>query len=110
VSFQHRYANLGLDREEHLRQVLGDDFERYLKRTVSLKVKKEVAEDPARLEQMVMALAEALGAENFASLFEVEQSLTPTKAFTESSCQLPAETRAALNLAGVRQIVALAAK
>jgi hypothetical protein len=28
VSFQHRYAKLALDREEHLRQVLGDDFER----------------------------------------------------------------------------------
>ena len=100
VSFQHRYAKLGLDREEHLRQVLGDDFERYFK----------VAEDPAQFEQMVLALAEALGAENFTSLFEVEQSLTPTKAYTETSCQLPAETRAALNLAGVRQIVALAAK
>jgi hypothetical protein len=110
VSFQHRYAKLGLDREEHLRQVLGDDFERYFKRTVSLKVKKEVAEDPERLDAMVLALAEALGAENFASLFEVEQSLTPTKAYTETSCQLPAQTRAARSLAGVRQIVALAAK
>jgi hypothetical protein len=110
VSFQHRYAKLALDREEHLRQVLGDDFERLFKRTVSLKVKKEVAEDPAQLEQMVIALAEALGADNFASLFEVEQTLTPTKVFTETSCQLPSETRAALNLAGVRQIVAIAAK
>src|SRR5688572_19153786 len=26
VSFQHRYAKLALDREEHLRQVLGEDF------------------------------------------------------------------------------------
>jgi hypothetical protein len=30
--------------------------------------------------------------------------------FTETSCQFPPETRAALNLAGVRQIVAVAAK
>jgi hypothetical protein len=110
VSFQHRYAKMGVDREADLRQLMGDDFDRYFKRIVSLKVKKDVAEDPAQLEQMVLTLAEALGAENFASLFEVEQSLTPTKAYTESNCQLPAETRAALNLAGVRQIVALAAK
>jgi len=110
VSFQHRYAKLALDREEQLRQVLGEDFDRLFKRTVSLKVKKEVAEDPAQLEQMVLSLAEALGADNFASLFEVEQTLTPTKVFTETSCQLPSETRAALNLAGVRQIVAIAAK
>ena len=110
VSFQHRYTKLALDREEHLRQLLGDDYERYFKRAVSLKVKKEVAEDPERLDAMVLAVAEALGAENFASLFEVEQSLAPTKAFTESSCQFPPETRAALSAAGVKQIVAMAAK
>src|SRR5262245_40565764 len=63
VSFQHRYAKMGLDREEHLRTLYGDDFERYFKRTVSLKVKKEVAEDPERLDAMVLALGEALGAE-----------------------------------------------
>jgi hypothetical protein len=110
VSFQHRYTKLALDLEADLRGLLGDDFDRYFKRAVSLKVKKEIAEDPAQLEQMVVALAEALGAENFASYFEVEQSLTPTKAFTETRWQFPAETRAALLLAGVRQIVALAAK
>src|SRR5262245_7720237 len=110
VSFQHRYVKLALDREEHLRQLLGEDFERYFKRAVSLKVKKEVAEDPERLNAMVLALAEALGADNFSSLFEVEQSLTPTKVYTETSWQFPAETRAALNLIGVRQIVVVAAK
>lgn len=110
VSFQHRYTKLALDREEHLRQLLGDDYERYFKRAVSLKVKKEVAEDPERLDVMVLSLAESLGAENFAALFEVEQSLTPTKTFTESNCQLPSETRTALQAAGVKQIVALAAK
>src|SRR6185369_15512565 len=77
VSFQHRYAKLALDREEHFRQLLGGDFERFFKRAVSLKVKKDVAEDPARLEQMVLALAESIGAENFAAIFEVEQSLAP---------------------------------
>ena len=73
-----RYAKIATDREEHLRNLFGNDYERYFKRTLSLKVKKEVAEDPAQLEQLVLALAEALGAENFARLFDVEQSLTPT--------------------------------
>ncbi len=50
VSFQHRYTKLALDREEHLRQLFGEDFERYFKRTVSLKVKKEVAEHSKRLD------------------------------------------------------------
>src|SRR5262245_11507473 len=98
------------DPNDDLRTLLGDDFERYFKRTVSLKVKKEVAEGPERLDAMVLALAEALGAENFGSLFEVEQTLTPTKAYTESNCQFPAATRAQLSLIGVRQIVAIAAK
>src|SRR5207247_1975613 len=88
VSFQHRYGKLPLDREAGLRAAVNDDFDRYFKRSVSLKVKKEVAEDPTRLEQMVLALAKTLGAENFAAMFEVEQSLAPTKVFTESSWQL----------------------
>jgi hypothetical protein len=110
VSFQDRYSKLPIDREEQLRQVLGAGFDSFFKRGVSLKVKKEVAEDPARLEQLVVVLAESIGADNFASLFEVEQSLIPNTAFTETKCQLPPETRAALAAAGVKQIVAMAAK
>ena len=64
VSFQHRYGKLPLDREPGLRAAVNDDFDRYFKRSVSLKVKKEVAEDPTRLEQMLLALAESIGAEN----------------------------------------------
>jgi hypothetical protein len=110
VSFQHRYTKLPVEREAELRQVLGDRYEGFFKRSVSLKIKKEIAEDPTALEQLVVALAESIGADNFASLFEVEQTLIPTKAFTETNCQLPAETRAALAAAGVKQIVAMAAK
>jgi hypothetical protein len=110
LSFQDRYVKLSIDREIELRSLLGADFERYFKRIVNLKVQKTVAEDPAQLDAMVIALAEKLGAENFASLFEVEQSLAPTTAFTETNCQFPQETRAALQAAGVKQIVAFAAK
>ncbi len=56
VSFQHRYTKLAMDREEHLRQLFGEDFERYFKRTVSLKVKKEVAEDPGCLETLLSSV------------------------------------------------------
>src|SRR5262245_31726008 len=66
VSFQHRYAKLGLDREEHLRELLGADYARNSRRTASSKVKKEGAEDRERLDAMVLDLAEAPGAENFA--------------------------------------------
>lgn len=44
------------------------------------------------------------------AMFEVEQSIAPTKAYTETSCQLPPETRAALTAAGIKQVVAMAAK
>jgi hypothetical protein len=110
VSFQHRYGKLPLDREAALRAAVNNDFDRYFKRSVSLKVKKEVAEDPARLEQMVLALAKTLGAKNFAAMFDVEQTLAPTNVFTESSWQLSAETKAALATAGVKQVVAMVAK
>src|SRR2546423_9390723 len=60
VSFQHRYTKLPLDREAALRQAVNGDYERFFKRSVSLKVKKEVAEDPARLEQMVLTLAKSM--------------------------------------------------
>jgi len=110
VTFQHRYAKLPLEREAVLRAAVNDDFERFFKRSVSLKVKNEVAEDPDRLKQMVLALAESIGAENFAELFEVEQSWAPTRAFTETSCQLPAGTRASLREAGIKQVVAMAEK
>ena len=58
----------------------------------------------------MLALAKTLGAENFAAMFEVEQTLAPTKVFTESSWQLSPETRAALTAAGIKQVVAMAAK
>ena len=108
VSFQHRYARIPLDQEVHLQALVAAEYKRFFRRTCSLKVRKEIADDPATLDAIVEALGEALGADKFALVFEVDQSLIPTKAYTETSCQLPAETRAGLSLAGVRQIVAVA--
>jgi len=110
ISFQHRYGKLLLDRQSALQAAAGADFERFFKKSVSLKVKKEIAEDPERLNEMVLKLAQAMGPENFAVLFEVEQSWMPTKVFTETSCQLPAEARTALQAAGLKQVIAMAAK
>ena len=110
ISFQHRYGKLPLDRQDALQAVAGADFERFFKKSVSLKVKKEISEDPVRLEQMVITLAQTMGPENFAMVFEVEQSWSPTKVFTETSCQLPPEARTALQAAGLKQVIAMAAK
>lgn len=108
VSFQNRYSKIPLDREPELRAAVGDDYDRLFKRHVALKVKKDVADDPQRLEQLVVSLAESIGADNFAACFEVEQSLSPTEVFTQTSCQLSEETRTALETAGVKQTIGFA--
>ena len=104
VSFQHRYGKLPLDREAGLRAAVNDDFDRYFKRSVSLKVKKEVAEDPTRLEQMVLALAESIGAANLSVQRIGERKSLPVTVIenalhrraTANSCnRRPAEDRRA---------------
>ena len=42
VSFHHRYGKIPLDREAELQAAASGDFDRFFKRTVALKVKKEV--------------------------------------------------------------------
>ena len=109
VSFQHRYSTIPLSKKEELTNILNGQFDQFFKKSVSVGVKKEIAEDPDKLEQMVMALIEMVGEDNFNQFFETTRSLVPTKTFTESCCQLPAETKQALLAAGVKQIVAFAA-
>jgi hypothetical protein len=109
LSFQHRYAKLPADREEPLRGIVNGSFERFFKPVSSLRVRKEIAEDPERLDAVVLDLANTLGAERFAEVFECEQTLTPTRVFTERRyLDLTPEQNAALELAGVRQIVSFA--
>ena len=105
ISFQNRYGKIPLDRENELRAALHGDYDRLVKRNVGIKVKKEVAEDPDKLEKLVLTLAEALG-DQFAETFEVEQFLSPTDLFTQTSYQFSDETRTALEAAGVKQVTA----
>jgi len=110
VSFQHRYGKLPLDREAGLRAAVNDDFETLLQALGVAEVKKEVAEDPTRLEHMVLALAkDARCRELRGDVRGRANRLAPTKVFTESSWQLTPETRAALATAGIKQVVAMAA-
>ena len=88
-----------------MRAALHGDYDRLVKRNVGIKVKKEVAEDPDKLEKLVLTLAEALG-DQFAETFEVEQFLSPTDLFTQTSYQFSDETRTALEAAGVKQVTA----
>ena len=108
VTYQHRYLKIPAGQEEHLRDAVKDSYDRFFKAAASLKVRKEIAEDPDRLNDVVLRLAETLG-EDFASIFEAEQTIAPTKCFTEQRYQeLDAEANAKLELIGVRQVVAMA--
>src|SRR5262249_62223581 len=94
--------------EEHLRDAVKDGYDRFFKPAASLKVRKEIAEDPERLNDVVLRLADTLG-DDFAEIFEAEQTIAPTKCFTEQRYkELDAEANAKLELIGVRQVVAMA--
>jgi len=108
ISYQHRYGKIPGEREESLRQVVGDNYDRYFAPAASVKLRKEVTDDPELLAQTVELLAAALG-DDFARVFEAEQVIVPTRTFTERRwSDLTSEQNAALGLAGVYQIVAIA--
>lgn len=108
LTYQHRYSVVPLELEEHLRGLVGQErFDRYFKPTASLKLKKEVAEDPERLNEVVLAIAEAIGPQRFATWFEAAQGLAPTKSFTEQRWNdLDDATNDRIAAFGVEQIVA----
>lgn len=107
VSFQHRWSKIRADQEPGLREVFNGQYDQLFKRAVTVKLRKEITEDAEALDAVVLELANALGAERFAALFEVEQGIAPTKIFTESQYNHDQTVRAKLGLAGVRQVVAV---
>ena len=107
VTYQHRYLKLPLAKADGLRELLGTVFEQFFQQAVSLKVRKEVAEDSQWLAKVVVQLGQLLG-NDFARIFEAEQTLLPTRAFTELRYrQLDASVNERLEGAGVRQVVAM---
>jgi hypothetical protein len=107
VSYQHRYLKLPQAKADLLQELLGARFEQFFHVAVALKVRKEVAEDPPRLAQVVVQLGALLG-DDFARIFEAEQTLLPTRAFTEQRYrQWDAALNERLEAAGVHQVVAM---
>jgi hypothetical protein len=105
LSYQHRYLKLPAEKESALRQIVGERYEDYFQPAASVKIRKDIADDPERLAQVVVRLGQVLGDE-FAAIFEAEQTILPTKRFTEQRYrELDKQTNAALNLAGVYQVV-----
>jgi hypothetical protein len=107
VTYQHRYAKFDAGNETELQRLLGKNYDRFFKRVAGLRLRKEVAEDPERLEQVVLAVADALG-DQFAEIFEADPQLLPTKAFTERRwADLDQATNRQLDQLGLKQIVVI---
>jgi len=83
VLFQHRWTKIPAAKEAELRALLGADYDRCFRPAVSLAVKKEIAEDPAKLDAVISELA-ALAGPRFAEWFEADRALAPTRNFTEA--------------------------
>jgi hypothetical protein len=107
VTYSRRCTKLPASKEDELRGILGDEYDRFFRPVAKVALKKAVAEDPDRLAEVVTELAEALGADKFSAIFDVEQTIEPSDAFAELRYrELDGETNSKLELAGVKQIVA----
>ena len=107
VSFQHKWSKIRHDQEPGLREVF-PRYDELFRRQVSVKLRKEISEDAEQLQAVVLELAHALGGERFRAIFEVEQSIAPTKLFTESQYNFTEHQRNCLGLASVRQVLLVA--
>src|SRR5262249_26521708 len=45
ISFQHRYYTVPAEREEAVREALGHDYDRFMRKVTGLKIKKEITDD-----------------------------------------------------------------
>lgn len=109
VTFQHRYKDIPAGQEAELRDLVGDDYERFFAKAYGIEVRKEIAKDPAQLDAMVAALAKAIGPEKFKAWFIVGRTLAPTKEFTAAKYGFKAALAQKLEKAGVKQTVTVAA-
>lgn len=107
ISYQHRWSKVPMDRDPAIRSIVGDDrFDQFFQKQCGFKIRKEISEDPERLTRVVAQMMEGTIAENFASYFEYEEFLYPTRMCTEQRWrELTAEQNAGLESQGLRQVV-----
>jgi hypothetical protein len=106
ITFKNQWGKIHATRQAELEAALGQRFAAAFKNVVALKVSKDL--DEAKLEQLVLDLAEALGVDRFAASFEAERTLVPTEQFTKAiAITMDADTRQQL---GLKQVVAVGQK
>jgi len=108
VTFQEAYAKIKADKEDELRDIVGEDFDQLFRAGYSMKIRKHVAEDPKALQAIITILAKAMGQEKFVEAFEVEQTLVPLPEFTSQALGFNSQLAEELADAGVHQTVVVA--
>jgi hypothetical protein len=101
----NRWTEIRASREEELRELLGDDFDRCFRETVSLEVAKDVADDHKLLGQVVRKLKKLAG-DDFAEWFTSQRLLAATEEFTKEVPLDPADRERL----GIKQVVTLSEK
>lgn len=79
ISFANKYSKIPTDREEELREVYGEDYDKFFKEATSATLTPIAMEDETFIEKIM----EAIGPENFARYFNVEQTIEVSKTYHE---------------------------
>lgn len=94
LSLGRRWCRIDVSQADRLKELVGEElFEKYFRLSVSMRVRREVAEDPERLEQVVDRLQEMLGDE-FWEIFEADRSLAPTDRYSLDVVEMTPERQA----------------
>lgn len=90
VVWAHKYTKIPLEREEELRQMVGERYDEFFTTVVKIILKKTD-------ESTLLELVGKLGKDKFLELFEVERYLYPTIRYTENFYTLPPTKRSMLS-------------
>ena len=68
------YSEISTDKEEELRVIFGDDYDKYFATATEIEFTAKFAQDPEILGKII----EAVGADRFHEIFSVSQAIKPT--------------------------------
>ena len=79
VKFANKYSKIPTDREEDLREIYGDDYDKYFKEATTATLTPIAMDD----ESFIEIVMKAIGPENFSRYFNVEQTIEVKKTYHE---------------------------
>lgn len=95
VTWANRYTAADADSEEYLREIVGEDFDRFFREQREIKMKDTS-------EAAIDLLLEKLGVDVFVEMFEVRQTIKAT-ALWGSDVRIPENVRGEVESLGIRQ-------